>query len=128
MRLHRERLALKVQVDALAAETTRGRGKKPDMSLRIRTALAVGPFFHLRLWLWQVGCKVGCAVKPHRLGWSVCVRIGASNAYLAWSESAGGPGGDGRPFGGSGPRNSYSFSMIAVSSGPLRKGAIQRKR
>ena len=53
---------------------------------------------------------------------------GASNAYLAWPESAGGPGGDGRPFGGSGPRNSYSFSMIAVSSGPLRKGAIQRKR
>ena len=38
MRLYRENLALKVQVDALAAEITRVRGKRARMSLRTRAA------------------------------------------------------------------------------------------
>ncbi len=38
MRLYQENLALKVQVDALAAELTRSRGKKAHMSLRTRAA------------------------------------------------------------------------------------------
>ncbi len=36
MRLYRENLALKVQLDALAAETTRLRGKRARVSLRTR--------------------------------------------------------------------------------------------
>jgi hypothetical protein len=38
MRLYRENLALKVQLDALAAEVTRVRGKKARVSLRTRAA------------------------------------------------------------------------------------------
>jgi transposase len=38
MRLYRENLALKVQLDALAAETTRTRGKRARLSLRTRAA------------------------------------------------------------------------------------------
>jgi hypothetical protein len=38
MRLYRENLALKVQLDALAAEFTRLRGKRARMSLRTRVA------------------------------------------------------------------------------------------
>ncbi len=38
MRLYRENLALKVQLDALAAETTRLRGKRARVSLRTRAA------------------------------------------------------------------------------------------
>lgn len=38
MRLDREKLALKVQLDALAAKITRFRGKQARMSLRTRAA------------------------------------------------------------------------------------------
>jgi hypothetical protein len=38
MRLYRENLALKVQLDALAAEVTRVRGKKARRSVRARAA------------------------------------------------------------------------------------------
>ena len=38
MRLYRENLALEVQLDAVAAETTRLRGKRARVSLRTRAA------------------------------------------------------------------------------------------
>jgi predicted RNase H-like nuclease (RuvC/YqgF family) len=42
MRLYRENLALKAQVDALAAEITRLRGKKARASRRMRAAQVWG--------------------------------------------------------------------------------------
>ena len=42
MRLYRENLALKVQLDALAAEFTRVRGKRARVSLRTRASQVWG--------------------------------------------------------------------------------------